>query len=62
MSYFTEFIIHELSDLININYLLNTTVRFKEYKEKYFYWNLNQESSVFRSRGIKASASLSGTP
>ena len=46
MIHFAEFIIQELCDyLININDLLNTTVRFNEYKEKYFCWRLNEESS-----------------
>ena len=52
MSYFTEFIIHELYDLININHLLNTTMRFKEYKDKYFYWKLNPETSFTYYRYI----------
>ena len=44
-SYFTEFIIQELNELININSLLNTTKQLKEYKKKYFYWKLNETFS-----------------
>ena len=38
----SEFIIQELHEFININNILNTTNLFKEYKKKYFYWDLNE--------------------
>ena len=44
--YFTEFIIQELQDLIDINDLLNTTIQFKNYKKRFFYWRLNDIYSL----------------
>ena len=52
---FTDFIIDEISYLTNINDLLNTTKRFKEYKEKYYIWYLNNGESIeyYKEKYIK---------
>jgi len=45
---FTEYIIQELKDYINIkefNYLIGSSRHFKEYKKKFLYWKFNQKYS-----------------
>lgn len=44
--HFTEFIFQELQQFININNLLCSTIQFKEYKKKLFYWKLNKTHSI----------------
>ena len=47
--YFVEFIIQELQGLLDkcdINNVLNSMMKYNEYKKKYFYWRLNKQFSL----------------